>query len=91
MYDMIQDRFTQLCDENIINETEANSIVEELSDILNEDKDMYQSDNKEEFIDKMLVPLFENVVSKREKLIPPTEEELRNALIEQYEDVLFIH
>ncbi|WP_295090258.1 hypothetical protein [Ruminococcus sp.] len=93
MYEIMEDTFVQLCDDYIVNEAEASNIVEELNSKLTEDafKDMYQSDDREAFAEQFLTPLFEQEIAKREKMEEPTEEELRAALLEQLEGVVFIH
>ncbi len=93
MYVIMEDEFVQLCDDYLINETEATNIVEELNSKLTEDafKDMYQSDDREAFAEQFLSPLFEQEIAKREKMEEPTEEELRAALLEQLDGVVFIH
>lgn len=93
MYVIVQDSFVQKCEDYLVNETEAQNIVDELYGMLDEDmyKDMYQSENREEFIDEILVPLFEQEISKREKMDEPTEEEMREVLKAQLNEVVFIH
>lgn len=93
MYDILQNEFAQLCDDYIVNESEAENIVEMFNSQLNEDmfKDMYQSENREEFAEQLFTPMFEQEVAKREKMEEPTEEELRSALLEQLEGVVFVH
>ena len=93
MYNILQNEFAQLCDDYIVNESEAENIVELFNSQLNEDmfKDMYQSENREEFAEQLFTPMFEQEVAKREKMEEPTEEELRSALLEQLEGVVFVH
>jgi len=50
-----------------------------------------QSDDREAFAEQFLSPLFEQEIAKREKMEEPTEEELRAALLEQLDGVVFIH
>jgi len=93
MYDIIQDKFAQLCDDYIINEYEANNIVDALSDRLDDDafKDMYQSKDRQAYAEQLLMPLFENEVAKREGIDAPSEEEMREALLEQLDGIVYIH
>ena len=93
MYEIIQDEFVRLCDDYIINETEAENIVTAFSDKLDEDmfKDMYQSEDRSQFAKDTLTPLFEEEVNKREPIQEPSEEEMREALLAQLDGVIFIH
>lgn len=93
MYDIIQDTFAQLCDDYVINEIEAENIINAFNESLDEDmfKDMYQSDNRTQFAEDTLTPLFEEEINKRETIKVPTEEEMRYELLTQLDDVVFIH
>ena len=93
MYEIVQNSFAQKCEDYLVTESEAQNIVEQLSDMLDEDmyKDMYQSENREEFIDNKLNPLFEQEVEKRPKIEKPTEEEMRENLKAELTGVVFIH
>ena len=52
---------------------------------------MYQSEDREKYVDDMLEPLFEAEIKKREKIEAPTEEEMRYALKEELTGVVFVH
>ena len=97
MYRLLQNAYIQKCEDYMVNETEAQNVADKLSKSLTEDvyKDMYQSDDggdgREHYIDKLLDPLFEEEVSKREVLVPPTDEEIRTSLKEELSDIVFIH
>ena len=82
-----------MCDDYIINEYEANNIVDALSDRLDDDafKDMYQSKDRQAYAEQLLMPLFENEVAKREGIDAPSEEEMREALLEQLDGIVYIH
>ena len=100
MYAILQDSFAQKCVDYIVNEEEAEHVAEALNAKLNDDlfKDMYQSkdrktgeDHRQEFVDNLLDPLFEQEISKREVIEEPTEEEMRELLLEQLDGVVFVH
>ena len=93
MYEIIQDEYVQLCEDYVVSENEADEIVDEISDKLNKKvlKDMYQSKDREEFVEQLLVPVFESKVSERETLKMPTKDEMRAILLEQLAGTLLIH
>ena len=93
MYKIIQELFVMKCDEYLINEKEAENIVEQLKNTLTEDcfKDMYKNENREEFADQLLTPLFESEVSNREIIKAPDENKIRSELKASMADVAFIH
>lgn len=93
MYEIVQNSFAQKCEDYILDETEAQRIVNEFSKMLTEDmfKDMYQSENREQFIEEKMTPLFEQEVAKREVIAAPTEEEMRESLKTELNGVIFIH
>ena len=93
MYAIIENVFAQFCEDYMVNEDEAQNIIDEFGNLLNDDmfKDMYQSEDREAYIACKFEPLFEAKVAKREKIEAPTEEEMRLALKEELEGVVFIH
>ena len=93
MYDILEEEFIVLCDEYLVNESEAQNVADALSSHLNEDafKDMYQSNDREAYAVNLLTPLFEEEIAKRETIDLPSEEEMRNALKEELYGVVFIH
>ncbi|MCH5253961.1 MAG: hypothetical protein J1F41_03480 [Lachnospiraceae bacterium] len=93
MYAILENQFAQLCEDYMVNENEAQNIVNQFSENLNSDmfKDMYQSEDREKFATDSLEPLFEAEVAKRAKIEAPTEEEMRIALKEELEGVVFVH
>lgn len=93
MYEIVQNSFVQKCEDYVLNEAEAQNVANNLNEMLTEDmfKDMYQSENREQFIEEKLTPLFEQEVAKREVIAAPTEEEMREALKSELEGVIFIH
>ena len=93
MYCIVSTRFTALCEDYLVNEQEAQNIIDQLKRMIDDSmlKDMYQSNNREAFINGKLEPLFENEIMKRPQIEEPTKEEMRYALKEELKDVVFIH
>lgn len=93
MYVILQEQFAQNCEDYLINEEEAERIVEVLNKKLDDDmfKSMYQSKDRPQFANELLTSMFEEEVAKRDEIVPPTEEELRESLLSQLEGVVFIH
>ncbi len=93
MYEIIQNKFADKCEEYIVTESEATNIAKELSNKLNEDvfEKMYQSNDRSKFADDLLEPLFEKEVKKRPKVKVPTEDEMRASLLEELNGVVFLH
>ena len=93
MYEIVLDEFVALCDDYLVNEDEAGQIAETVGKMLDEDllKDMYQSNSRHDFIRNKMEPIFEAAVAKREKIEMPSEEEMRSALLETMDGLVFIH
>ncbi len=93
MYEIIENEFETLCVDYMVNDEEADAITDELSDLLstNKLKEMYASDDRENYAAIMMEPLFETQVSNRDEIEIPTEEEMRNELISDLDDVVYLH
>lgn len=93
MYNILAGKFSETCEDYLVNQEEADNIASALSERLNDDvfKDMYESDDREAFADNLLTPLFEKEISKRKKIEGLTVEELRLSLLEQLGDTVFLH
>ncbi len=95
MYDYIQTGFAQKCEDYLISEKEAENIVNELANKLDDKlfKEMYKCDESRriQFVDDLLEPLFEQEVAKRQPLPELTEEELRFQLKQKLSGVALIH
>ena len=83
---------TELANEYVINEDEADSIVDDIQSEIDSDfiKDMYSSDDREEFARDFMEGLFEEQASERIIEIP-NEIETRKATKLLLKDVVFIH
>ena len=93
MYDIITNEFSKVSNNYLVSQSEADLITESLSNTLTSDilKDMYESDDREKFANKLIVNLFENQMKKRKEISIPTEEQLRNQMISNMSGVVFIH
>ena len=93
MFQLVQSSFAEKCEEYMVNEDEAQHIIDQLSERLTEDlyKDMYQSKEREQFADEMLTQLFEEETKQRDTISLPDEEEMRSALKAKLADVAYIH
>ena len=93
MVDILAKQFQIKAEKYVINQEEADSITTKLQASLNDDvlKDMFQSENREKFADKLLTPLFEETLKERKKVHLPSFEETRTSLEDQFVDVVYIH
>ncbi len=93
MYEIILNKFTSLADSYVITQSEADDLTQQLQSKLQEEtlKDMYESDDRDTFANKLLTPLFEKTVKSRKKVTVPTELEVRKSLSNQLSDVVYIH
>lgn len=67
MVQIIQDMFAKLAEDYLLNQKEAEKSIDKLSEILNGKilKNMFASNDRIEFAQKLLIPIIENEVSKR--------------------------
>ena len=93
MYDIISEEFLILADDYMVNQEEADHIVDALQEQLTDDaiKDMYASDNRSQYACNMMMPLFEEEIKNRETIIVPSVIELRAALKSDLYGIIFIH
>ena len=93
MYDIIQKEFTQLCDDYMINQEEADEITSSLQKKLEEGtlKDMFESENREQFAINMMTPLFEEKLAERNIPKAPTEEDMRKTMMSEMKGIVFVH
>lgn len=82
MIEIIESEFKQLAINYILNEKEVKEIVNLLKDALNGStlKDMYASSNRSYFSSKLLVPIIESIVKKREYIQMPSDIEINKSL-----------
>lgn len=97
LYAIFEETYVKYCEEYMLNEQEAGNVANAFGDMLNDEmyrdiyKDMYQSKNRKAFANKILIPLFEEEVKKREMIKMPTEKEMREQLKINLKGVVFIH
>ena len=93
MYEIISAKFESMCVDYLISEEEANGLVDDLKGELTGTvlKDMYQSEDREQFAEDLMKPLFEKKVASRDKIVIPTEEDTRTAMLNSMEGIVFVH
>ncbi len=93
MFNIISEEFTALCGEYLINEEEGTRIADNLGSVLVGDvlKDMYASEDRQQFARNLIEPLFVEEVNNRTTIVTPTEEELRYSMKASLEGIVFIH
>ncbi len=89
MVKIIEKVFIQLAEDYLLNQTEAESIVEQLSKSLDGKtlKEMYASSNRRNFANDFLSDYIKSEVAKRKKIILPDDEKMQLALKEVLEDI----
>lgn len=93
MYAIISDEFSLCAVDYVINEEEAEEIVEELKNKLAGDtlKDMYASEDRNQVARDILEPLFEEQVAKRTYIEMPSDEDIRYSYKATMQGIVFIH
>ncbi len=93
MVRIIEKVFTQMAEDYLLNQGEAENIIDHLKDDLTGAalKEMYSASNREEFAQQLLLQHIENEVQKRKKVSMPSQEEmekgLRSVLEEMYDQM----
>lgn len=89
MVRIIEKVFTQLAEDYLLNQKEAENIIENLSDKLNGQtvKDMFESENRRDFAKNLLVGEIEKEVAERKMIVLPSEEKMQEALREVLEEI----
>lgn len=90
MVRIIEKVFTQLAEDYLLSQNEAERIIDSLKEELTGStlKDMFASSNRKEFARKMLVRYIEPEVAKRKKITMPSDEALQKSLREVLEDMV---
>ena len=93
MFSIISNEFTNLCGDYLISESEGIYLTESLSKVLVGDilKDMYASDDRQQFAKNLLEPLFIEVAATRSTIITPSAEDLRYSMKATLSGIVFIH
>ena len=82
MQGILEQEFKQLAEDYLINQKEAEKICDRLSGIVDGDflKKMFASESRHSFANKRMLPLFEDVAKRRQKVILPSEEDMVQGL-----------
>lgn len=89
MIKIIQDVFEKLASDYLLNKKEAEKIIDNLKEKLTAGvlKDMFASNDREQFSKDLLIEDIENEVKKREKIILPTDDEMIKGLRDVLEEL----
>lgn len=89
MVNIVENVFTQLAEDYLLNKEEAENIIDKLKDKLTGKllKDMFASSNREKFANNMLEPLVEEEVKRRKVISIPSAIEMYNGLREVLEEL----
>lgn len=93
MYDIISEQFQALSTDYLINEEEGTSITECLRTQLDGEilKEMYSSENRENFAVELMKPLFEEQIQMRSRIDLPNEEDVRTEMKASLREIIYIH
>lgn len=82
MVRIIEGEFQTLASDYLLNQAEAEAVIDALKDDLNGKtlKDMFASANREAFADDLLTKHIREEVAKREKIVMPSDEAMKNSL-----------
>lgn len=89
MIKIIQDVFTELASEYLLSAKEAEKSIDKLKDKLDEKvlKNMFASNNREEFARDLLIPIIENETKKRKHISNISAEQMVDEVREILEDI----
>lgn len=89
MVKIVEEVFTQLAEDYLLNKKEAENIIDKLKDKLTGKllKDMFASSDRERFAKNILEPLVEEEVKKRKVIRIPSAMEMSNGLREVLEEL----
>lgn len=89
MVRIIEKVFTQLAEDYLLSQQEAENIIDSLKKELTGStlKDMFSSSDRQAFARKLLVKHIEPEVAKRKHIVMPTDEELHKSLKQVLEDI----
>lgn len=87
MVRIIEKVFTEMCQEYLLNQKEAENVVDSLKHELTGGtlKDMYASGNREAFAKDLLTPLMDKIIARRQVIHMPTNEQMVESLKEVLE------
>ena len=92
MLAIVETEFGELAFDYLLNEAEAESVIEtfKLENLPNVLRNMYASDDREDFARDMLTPLIEGVAEKRKTIFLPSNEKLTQKTGEILEDLMAV-
>lgn len=93
MTKIIENEFSKVSQKYLVSEKEVNNITKTLQNELSTKKlkDMYESEDRKKYANSMIMTIFENEINQRKKISVPTQEQVRNQLISNMDDVVYIH
>ncbi len=89
MVGIIEKVFTQLAEDYLLNQKEAENIIESLSSRLSGKllKDMFESEDRGAFAENLLIVEIEKEIAKREIISLPSDDEIQQSLKEVLEEI----
>lgn len=93
MYKILLAKCESVSDEYLMTDDEANQMVTNLNESLDNNtlKDMFGEEDRETFAEELINPLAEDIVENRTTVEMPKEETIRDNLLIQVNDVVYIH
>ncbi len=93
MYEIISAKFEDLSEDYMITQEEGDAIVIQLQEALSSSKlkDMYASEDRESFVVELMTPMFEEQLANRDKISMPSEDEVRYAMLDEMQGIIFVH
>ncbi len=93
MFAIIETEFQKLGEEYMLNQNEAAMVAEQLQKSLDNDKlkDMFESEERNQFARNLLEPLFEKQVAQRSKIEVASAEEVRWQLKDSLKGIVFVN
>ena len=94
MYDIVSQKFSEYCFDYVVSEKEAERLATELNGKLTESglKDMFASKDRGAYAANLMEPMFEEVAKNRAfENFPETEYEVRTAMLDGMNGVVYIH
>ena len=88
MQEILGKSFTELAEDYLLSESEANTVLERLGDKLSIDilRDMYAASSRSQFANNLIEPIIQEVAKARTKISLPSIEQLANGVEEILEE-----
>jgi len=93
MFEIIKDEFQVLGEEFLLSQDEANNVVDKVQTELTGSvlKDMYASEDRIAFARNLMTPIFEEQVQMHSEIDVPSEAEVRLAMLNDLNGIVFLH